>query len=437
MKKALCLLIAFALALPLFSCSVESPAAHTEPGTLPGTGASSETLPPAETKEARRVAHPMAERPNYVLHEGATADEMRETAIRAMRDELTVPWVTDTEITYLKSGSGDGKTFRYGTDETFAGLPYTNGGTSLFRWLENYDFETGRMIDLPNRDSFNSSFGNSCAASAMWGWNACTTSTVWHGTEDLLVASGAVRLGPYTYPDDLKNYLTLSTEEICRTNGEQIMYASYALLLPADCLTTSGNGNTGHVMMAISAANVVKTGGVIDGKESWVLVQEQRSGIFQTSPDFVKEEDGERLHYSGRTSAKFTFEELYKSHYLPHTCAEFLGQKEYEMPVVTLSGGAATLAELLQCGVKSNYDLCVLIADIYGAGGEYVLSRRTCSTFDDRKKLATLDFPVSRLPISAAALSRKLEKGKNYTLKLSCIDAAGAVHELAETPFVL
>ncbi len=438
MKRLFVLLLAFVLILPLSACSsgipeeTALPTAETEP--LSETDETAETGAPAPD---HRVQSPMTERPLYALSAGATPEEMRATAVRAMRDELTVTWVTDETITYGKTGSGEGKTFVHTPYEVYAGLPYTNGTVGLFHWLEYYDFSTGKMVGIPNGEAFNSSLGNSCAASVLWGWSAVSTSISWHVTYWINQSHGAIRVGPYTYPDDVVSYKNYSTERIVAENGTETMLESYAAMHPADCLIYYRDG-AGHAMMVISEPSVVRRAdGTIDAEKSTVHVQDQRSGIFATSAEYIRTEEGERRHYSGRTDAEVTFNELLKAACLPHTCAEFLGRKAYDLPSASLTGEVTDLASLQNAVVHSVYKICVVTAEIYTPDGNLAFTRRGMTASTDFTNGQMHDYKLSRLSLSPAALARTLARGSDYTLKLTCLDATGTSFDLLTLDFTL
>ena len=89
-----------------------------------------------------RVPNPMRERPCYAL-ENPTNRELRETALKAMRDMLTIQWSTEKEIRYNKKGAVSGKNYFHNPGDIYCGLPYADGQTNLYAWLEYYDMQTG------------------------------------------------------------------------------------------------------------------------------------------------------------------------------------------------------------------------------------------------------------------------------------------------------
>ena len=69
-----------------------------------------------------RVPHPM-KYPDYVFTEQPTTDQLRQRAVEAMRDFLSIQWSTHKKIVHGKTGPVGGKVFIYDANVIFAGLP--------------------------------------------------------------------------------------------------------------------------------------------------------------------------------------------------------------------------------------------------------------------------------------------------------------------------
>ena len=54
------------------------------------------------------VPHPL-ERPDYVFYHTPTTQELRERAVQAMRDHLSIQWATANKLVYSKTGPVSGK----------------------------------------------------------------------------------------------------------------------------------------------------------------------------------------------------------------------------------------------------------------------------------------------------------------------------------------
>ena len=96
-----------------------------------------------------KVNSPMKGWPCYALPKGASTDEIRAMAVKAMRDALTIKWVAPDYYTldkYMTDLSARFLHFR--PDRVYAGMAYTNGNTGILTWLHFYDFETGLTVTM-------------------------------------------------------------------------------------------------------------------------------------------------------------------------------------------------------------------------------------------------------------------------------------------------
>ena len=434
MKKSIALLLALACALPLF-------AACSAPALAPLTVAETETAKPVSEEETeefvipvRTVKDPMTERPNYVLHEGATADEMRAMAVKAMRDMLTIVWYPDKDVEYIFTSviPENSKSFHLRPLTTYAGLPYTNAITSLFHFLEYYDPATGR-VTAPTAEVFNSTLGNQCAGGVLWGWASCVPSFDPKNTGFGRRAENIVGVGPYRLPEVSEEK---SSAKICEANGDQLLFESYALLNPADILVSTGNpGDAGHLMMVVETPNVVRNAdGTIDGEKSTVVIQDQRGGARSDSSEYLISENGEKHHYSGRTGAELTFAYLFKTFYLPITCREFLGERPYVMPSVTPDREISSLEDLKAATLSSQYLICLFRVSLTNGAGETAYSRTILTAYSDMNAGKLKNYPLGDLRITPTILRRNVSESGDFTFTLTCLDATGSEFEVATFP---
>ena len=160
MKRLFAMLLTLVMLLSLVGC---------------GGGGSEATEVPTETTlppvTGFVVPQPMTERPVYTLSENATIQEMRETAVRAMKDMLSIQWSTDEEINYNKTGAVSQKDYHYDPNTTYCGLPYADGQTTIYAWLEYYDYRSGQTNFAGDGAWLNANLGNTCAGSLMWAWS--------------------------------------------------------------------------------------------------------------------------------------------------------------------------------------------------------------------------------------------------------------------------
>ena len=206
---------------------------------------------------------------------------------------------------------------------------------------------------------------------------------------------------------------------------------------PADILFSAGNGSSGHVMMVVEDAVVVKKNGEIDGEESYVYIQDQRGGARSTSSDYTVTEDGEEHIYSGRTHAKLTFNKLFKEAYLPYTCAEFQGTKAYELPTVATDIEIHSFLDLAKATLQSNHLLCWIRAQAVDTEGNAVFERTVLTTFEDMNHLILKNYPLSDLRLNQNVINRNSDAEGDFTLVFTCLDATGTEFEFARFPITI
>lgn len=328
-----------------------------------------ESLPPETVREDATgyVVHSPMAYPDYTFSSQPSVQTLRLTAVKATRDLLSIQWSTAKDIGYLKSGPINNKHFQHKADTTFAGTPYSNGSTGIFQFFEYYDSETGRFWYPGTGNELGRNLGNSCADSVIWGYNTvCTSLSGSYYPATMVQKNGYFPVGYWSYDVNINSFNKLPTYTIIDQHRIDDIMNSYAMVLPGDALVSTSDN---HAMMAIEAAHLVQNeDGSLNTAESYVMIQDQRGGL--GAGFYEQDENGVLLLYSGRTSAKFTFDELYNKHYLPVAPAEFLGQKEYEVAYVSASKENCTsLEELGNVTVKSNYPLAVLnviVKDSYG-----------------------------------------------------------------------
>ena len=370
MKKVISLLLIAMMLFGLVACGGDA----AEGGSKETTAATTVATEPAETERPMPsflVPSPMTERPMYTVSENPTIEELRQTAVQAMHDMLSIQWSTEVTIDYNKTGAVSHKDYHYEPETIYNGLPYADGQTNLYVFLEYYDERSGLLMMEGDGQWLNQYLGNTCAGSLMWAWSTvCDSLTGKYVNTSMVPAYGCLPVGPYTYPDFnfLKEYKEdagkVSTAMICSYNGLEVMLESYAAIKMADAIT---NSKSEHTMMVIEDATVVRDSeGNINPAQSYVILQDQAAGTGNTASTFYEyndPNDGTLHHYTGRTgpiAVKMTFMELFNATYIPVTTAEFLGLEEYVKPEVKFTkADATTVDELLSGTVTSNYPMCM------------------------------------------------------------------------------
>ena len=285
-------------------------------------------------------------------------------------------------------------TFKEGS--FYGGIPYVgNAAGSVYRWLEFYDAESGVMnwdpiirTNIENKeygdvlypDLGSAYFGNSCSAACVWSWMRVSNSIKSFWTNGWKPANGYVLVGDYKLND--KGTTGSDTSDICKANGETVMFESYAKLKKADGLLV-----TGHAVMCVSDAVVVRDeNGNIDPKKSYILFAEQSSTFLTASPAkggvdryAPLNEQGDIFYrmsgnFAGNTDSgkiktcKHTFQQLYDAGKLPFTIPELCGTDPIETTTIELSvsgevysSDTIKASEMSSMMIESNY----AISDIH------------------------------------------------------------------------
>lgn len=422
MKKLLCLILIAVTMLSLVACGTTE-----EPTTPAAAEIVEETAPPAEGL----APHPMV-RKEYVPTNGATPDELRAIAVETMLDSLSIQWNTDKFFYYQKRVGLTGKKYTFSPGNVFAGMPYTDGSSGIVQWMEYYDLEDGLFSWPGNGTELDAVLGNSCAGTVYSAWNTVCNSTTKNGIIAWMTpANGALTVGPYTVPVGLTDLKSYGTDLICADNGKEIMFLSYAEILPADGLASTYDA---HAIMAREGAHVeYLKDGSIDGENSYVIIMDQRAG---NGDYFYVEMDGDtELLYSGRTYAKYSFNELWELCYIPVCPAEFKGTDPYETPEVTYSGSSATVEDLMKGTVNANYPIAVIRLVLVAPNGEETIISRSLTRNQDIGNGTAMAKPVELLSegLETQAYLDAVAAG-GYTLRVVALLYNGQIFNVTETP---
>lgn len=348
-----------------------------------------------------------------IANSSMSTDELRQICIDFMQLSVSFQWIPDRPV---ELGNSDLKRFKEG--DLQGGLPYINTASgNLYRVLEYYDPQTA-IIDFSYFGSHPDVFGNACSGATGWAWARVINSADIGYTSALNAAHGFIPVGPYRYDFSLDRFWQkedddtrtnfLETIEVCKTNGEQVMFESYALTKPADCFV-----NQGHVRMSVEAPVVVRNpDGTIDGEQSYMYQAEQNAN---NTLDYKRREtaDGTVYYNRGNDKLKFTFNELYERGYLPHTFKEFLGQDPVEKGYATvgLTETSVTVNELLECPLTSNYPISDVFTVVRDADGNQVgtYTKRMDNHYSKAAKVSKVTIPGANLKTYAAKGGHTIE----------------------------
>ena len=216
-------------------------------------------------------------------------------------------------------------------------------------------------------------------------------------------------------------------------NGKDVMYESYAQILPADGLTSRPDD---HAIMAIEPAHVVyRADGSIDPSKSYIVIQDQRGG---TGKGYYTETvDGVDYHLSGRVYAEYTFKELFDLGYIPVTAPEFVGLKEYVAPYITFDRPDCTLEDVSLGTVSSPYTIYIARMILVDEQGNETLVDKVIQRPRDYKtdgEFAKFELSLFAISPQTSAFRELLEEGKSYTLRYEVVLSNGSTHTVVEIP---
>jgi len=425
MKRVLALLLCLVTVLSMAACAaapVETTAPATEPETQP--------TEPENTYDYPKIADKLTwEKINSfpIKRSDMTVEEMRKICVEFFRFTKSALWTPKENHKYLRNTLGDIDEFTLGT--VYGSVPYVGLGTgNVYRLMDYLDEQTG-VLDIKAASKVPSLFGNQCSIGSYWAWGRIINSVNKEAaTPHMYQANGYFRVGPYTYEDKRDKFTEDdNTVSICKENGEQVMFQSYALLQPADGLvqfTTAG-----HVMMCSSVPHVEYIPGTqeIDGEKSYLYIIDQHKKWSEAT-----NESGDTYLYKNYVDRKMTFKKLFDNSYLPFTYAEFLGTDPIEETVCTFShtGSTITVKELFSSKVTANYGIADIYAIVKDASGKetYRHAMRTqtggnkelafARTAANMEKWGTLDVSAGEFTVEIVVQLATGERPTVYTGKL-------------------
>ena len=362
MKRALSFVICILMLLGLCACGGN---------TTTQVETTAATEPPAP-KEKTNVAEPLTwEKINAIpiANDAMTEEELRQICLDTFRLQLTFGWTPNVTTDY-NSGMSD-KTFYKGS--VYGGPPYQSGRFgNIYKWMYFYDEENG-MLDLTGGQDTLAKICNQCTGGAITGWSRVVNTMNFKDTGGINETAGCLRVGPYTYDENIKYYTQRDTYTICADNGAVTMWESYAAMKPADGIVNfkvnNNGGGAGHVRM-VSSVNVVRTSdGGIDGLKSTITYLDQWAVYSEAT-----QSNGIPYEVEGGVDVVMTFLDLMNNGYLPFTFAELNKQDPVEKAVVTLSvsGDSVKSADLARATIKSNYIMSDITVSITDGNGKEV-----------------------------------------------------------------
>ena len=353
-----------------------------------------------------------------------TEDELRNVVLSYFELALTFAWTPDRAYQYVITTSD--KSVTLPSKQIYGGMPYvTNGLGNLYRWMDFYDPESGVMY--LSKTASPKQIGNQCSYGTFWAWSRVSNSLEYFYTSSMTYANGCIPVGPYQYDLTKEKFSKEDqTGDVCKANGEQTMFQSYAAMKPADGLVHYSTA--GHVIMCSSKPVVVyNNDGTINGEKSHTTYMDQASKWRE-----MDQSDGSKYKVQGGVHREITFNSLLKSGYIPFTIKEFLGTDPVEKAEASLNlqiGESVTAKELREGTVTTNYTLSHCVTTVLDKDGKEIY--RYTSYQDLGKDMVasyTCDLSKSVFP---AALSAYADKGNTICVKVwvgsgDCLEVVNA-----------
>jgi len=379
MKKIASLILILAMLLSMAACASDE--IGTEETAEPTTDGSIIKVE-VDTSEKKLVVDPLTwEKIGAipVANSSMSSDQLRQIVLDFARLSLSFVWQPGAEWKITLN-----RDYKFPVNSLYGGIPYVSSSTgNLYKWMCYLDEETGILDVKAVGKNIERVLGNQCSAHAFSAYSRVSNSMDWGGTGDMVLKHGCIPLGEYTYDTTLENWDGIATADVCKQNGQQVMYRSYAKLLPADGLSNSHMNGQGHVIMNKEIHVEKAADGSIDGYKSYIIYYEQSSGVMTA------------IHgnTSYKTQAgvdrKFTFHELFNEGYLPWTVAEFIGRDPVEKATATgdLTAPSATVSEIAKIRIRTNYAMSAFEFRVKDESGKELFSLARPFT----------DFPLQRL----------------------------------------
>ena len=338
----------------------------------------------------------------YKTDPQAAIAEARKVAVEFFTYAKTATWIPADNWDFTHHSDGTGPDSMTG-GQVYGGLPYVGlASSAIYRLMDFIDPATG-VVDITtaggemgpdNMPVKQKYFGNQCAQGAYQGWARFINSAKYAGTPTMTLERGFIRVGDYTYPDYTTQWTTgYNTVAVCKENGDQVMWESYAKLIPGDGVinfTTAG-----HVMMIVSEPVVVRNAdGTINGNQSYLYITDQHVQF----ENYTHPDGGDQCLHARYVNKKYTFEALSaeKSGYIPFTYKEWLGEDPIEVPEYTISHTGETIDrnQLYKTKITSNYHLYDIYISIYNKDGVEVFKTATHSDYASEYELKFLSTGV-------------------------------------------
>lgn len=372
----------------------------------------------------------------------------RDVVEAAMREQSAILWTPAETFSYSRKNNSQGVEVDNETDpddvytfhkgRIYQGIPYTHGSGSYYSFLsfaaeqdEDGVYTLAGLTDQhmngksSNRVNLCARIGNDCADQLFWAWGRISNSISFRGTNSMTAFYGVLKVGDYEYAGTAFSGEN-NTKEIVKLNGDQRMFAAYALLRKGDGMVLVNTHGEGHAVMVVTTNPVYNDDGTIDGEKSFVTVLEQTSGCEHDQKSYYNEDIGKQVYPCEIMDKAWTYSEILKKGYLPVTCKELVDPSPREEATVTDYTDTPTYDNMFGGVVEANYRISSITATITKDGK--TIQQATCFGHQDEMyqfNLYRFMNPVEQTVMQGVIDKDALEPGTyhcTFTARLSTGD---------------
>lgn len=322
----------------------------------------------------------------------------REIAESYMRSIVSMVWRAQEDIFYTLEDDGapeeasESHRISIKAGRLYQGMPYSFAGGTAASFLEFAGQPDDRGIytvsgltweAVGGNSNSGARIGNDCSGAMMQAWGQVGNSFTFTTTKKMTANYGYIPVGEYN-SDRSENR---NTDDVCRSNGRQVMYQAYAQLQKADGIVKYTG--SGHCRMAVSVKVVYAEDGTINGGASTVTVLEQtRTRITSTNDEKRRRYDGELGEYVyliGGVDVTYSFAKLFDDGYLPITIQELVNPKAAAQAYVKDSLSQYCYDTILSGRLTSNWIIDAVTVTVTTPEGQTV--QQATASADRGKKI--------------------------------------------------
>ncbi len=391
-------------------------------GCLYGCGEAADATQPETIVSTQTVA------PTLSADDAAILAQRRQLVEDSMRSMATYLWRAEESFDYFTSGQ---TTLHIEAGSLYRGIPYTHAANTLNAYS---GFAVGEADGIATVGGIHPNLmghlkdarvGNDCSGAVETAWAQLGAEIEPSITTYMIPKNGFIRLGDYYAPEENNK----GSNGLCVANGEEVMFACYALLQKADAVVYAKS--SGHTMLVITNNVVYTEDGAIDGEQSYITTVHQTRSYMNKETKAFDETLGEDVYQIYGIDDKYTYAELFDKGYLPITCQALIDPHwETPTPMVTDSVAQPSAQMMFEGEFVSNYFISFVDFVVQDTEGNVVQQARafadrgsirnfqlSCFTADPTMVQGVVD--LSLLPTGTYDVSFlcQIVTGKSFTVR--------------------